>query len=209
MKNESPHHTSCVLRQTKTFATANTISSSPRHTLCYLRRLRFTFILVLFLISTVPAWAQNALPGDPPASSAGLLSRNYLLGDWGGLRSRLEEKGITFDLFYITDLQANPSGGLEQTRAGWERFRGTVDINFDRMISWQGLSFHATGLWQSGANLGGKIGTLANPSDLVSQHTTRLDSFWVQQVFLSNKIRSKCRHHDRLRWRNDWGAQLN
>jgi hypothetical protein len=49
-------------------------------------------------------------------------------------------------------LQANPSGGLQQTRAGWERFRGTVDINFNRMISWQGLSFHATGLWQSGGN---------------------------------------------------------
>ena len=54
----------------------------------------------------------------------------------------------------------------------------------DKMIQWQGLSFHATGLWQSGRNLGGKIGTLANPSDLVSQHSTRLDSFWVQQLFL-------------------------
>jgi len=101
----------------------------------------------------------------------------------------LAEKGITFDVFYITDLEANPSGGLRQTGAGWERFRGTVDINFDRMISWQGLSFHTTGLWQSGGNLGGKIGTLANPSDLVSQHSTRLDSFWVQQAFLHNKIR--------------------
>lgn len=57
------------------------------------------------------------------------------------------------------------------------------------MIQWQGLGFHATGLWQSGANLGGKIGTLANPSDLVSQHSTRLDSFWVQQLFLHNKVR--------------------
>src|SRR5258708_39407293 len=86
-------------------------------------------------------------------------------GDWGGERSALAEKGVTFDFFYITDMQANPSGGMQQTYAGWERIRGTVDINFDKMIQWQGLSFHATGLWQSGANLGGKIGTLANPSD--------------------------------------------
>jgi carbohydrate-selective porin OprB len=144
---------------------------------------------IVLLMSGASAAAQSAPPGDPQASSTELLSRKYALGDWGGERSALAEKGITFDFFYITDLQANPSGGIQQRQAGWERFRGTIDINFDRMISWQGLSFHATGLWQSGSNLGGNIGTLANPSDLVSQHTTRLDSFWVQQVFLHNRIR--------------------
>ena len=86
-------------------------------------------------------------------------------------------------------MQANPSGGRQQTQGGWERARGTIDINFDRLIQWQGLSFHATGLWQTGVNLGAKIGTLANPSDLVTAHTTRLDSFWVQQLFLNNKLR--------------------
>jgi porin len=153
------------------------------------RNIILCFILLLMLGTS--AQAQNALPSNASTPSPELSSpsRQYLFGDWGGERSALAEKGITFDFFYITDMQANPSGGLQQTYAGWERIRGTVDINFDRMISWQGLSFHATGLWQSGANLGGKIGTLANPSDLVSQHTTRLDSFWVQQVFLNNRIR--------------------
>jgi carbohydrate-selective porin OprB len=145
--------------------------------------------LALPLIVGPPVWAQNALPAEPSAASSGLLSRQYLFGDWGGERSALAEKGISFDFFYITDMQANPAGGAQQAYAGWERIRGTVDINFDKMIQWQGLSFHATGLWQSGANLGGKIGTLANPSDLVSQHTTRLDSFWVQQLLFHNKLR--------------------
>jgi hypothetical protein len=43
-------------------------------------------------------------------------------------------------------MPANPIGGLQQACAGWERIRGTADINFDRMISWQELGFHATGL---------------------------------------------------------------
>ena len=145
------------------------------------------FILALMLDAS--AEAQSALPSDASTPSLELSSRKYLFGDWGGERSALEEKGVKFDFFYITDMQANPSGGIQQTYAGWERIRGTIDINFDKMIQWQGLSFHATGLWQSGANLGGKIGTLANPSDLVSQHSTRLDSFWVQQLFLHNKVR--------------------
>src|SRR5260370_36145704 len=86
-------------------------------------------------------------------------------------------------------MHANPSGGIQQTYAGWERIRGTVDTNFDKMIQWQGLSFPATGLGQSGANLGGKIGALAHPSDLASQHSTRLDSFWVRRLFLNNEVR--------------------
>ena len=191
VKSNYLHGTFCLLLQADTCARPNAGSSLGCIRSCFSRRRRFAFTLILFLISTTRAWAQNALPKDPQPSPAELSSRKYVLGDWGGERSTLAEKGITFDFFYVTDLEANPSGGLQQTRAGWERFRGTVDINFDRMISWQGLSFHATGLWQSGGNLGGKIGTLANPSDLVSQHTTRLDSFWVQQVFLNNRIRVK------------------
>jgi len=33
-------------------------------------------------------------------------------------KNTLEEKGISFDFFYITDLQGNPTGGLQQSRAG-------------------------------------------------------------------------------------------
>ena len=156
---------------------------------CWGRNLRYLLSLILALMLVAPSWAQNATAPDPSAPFSDFKSRQYLFGDWGGERPALAEKGITFDFFYITDLEANPTGGLQQTQAGWERIRGTVDINLDRLIRWQGLSFHATGLWQSGANLGAKVGTLANPSDLVSAHTTRLDSFWVQQLFLDNKLR--------------------
>ncbi len=145
--------------------------------------------ILLSLICLVPAWAQDSASQSHNDSLFGLPSRQYLFGDWGGQRTALAEKGVTFDFFYITDLEANPTGGLQQDQAGWQRFRGTLDINFDRLISWKGLSVHATGLWQSGANLGANIGTLANPSDLVSAHTTRLDSFWVQQLFFNNKLR--------------------
>jgi porin len=153
-------------------------------------RLKLLSSLVLLMMFTVPLLAQtNAATPDVGNTLFEIPSRQYLFGDWGGKRSKLAEKGVSFDFFYISDLEANPSGGMQQTQAGWPRIRGTIDINFDRLIEWQGLSFHATGLWQSGVNLGAKIGTLANPSDLVSAHTTRLDSFWLQQLFFNNKLR--------------------
>ena len=153
------------------------------------RRDLANLVLLLMLTGTVSAQTTDAAAADPLLSSIHSQTQQYLFGDWGGKRSALAEKGITFDFFYISDLLANPSGGVQQTQGGWERARGTIDVNFDRLMQWQGLRFHATGLWQSGVNLGGKIGSIANPSDLVSAHTTRLDSFWLEQNFLSNKIR--------------------
>jgi porin len=178
------------------FQTSELAETAPR---CRKKTL-LRFLIVLPLMLAMPALAQVSVQMSDPGTARSAVSdpssrlfersqRRYLLGDWGGKRAWLAEKGVTFDFFYISDMQANPSGGMQQTQAGWERVRGTIDINFDRLITWQGLSFHATGLWQSGVNLGAKIGTLANPSDLVSAHTTRLDSFWVQQFFLNNKLR--------------------
>src|SRR5215469_10345720 len=145
--------------------------------------------LVLPVIFAVPLLGQTNTAPDAGNPSFDIPSRQYLFGNWGGKRTALEEKGIKFDFFYVADLEAKPSGGLQQTKAGWQRIRGTIDVNFDQLMKWQGLRFHATGLWQVGANLGAKIGTLANPSDLVSAHTTRLDSFWLQQLFFNNKLR--------------------
>jgi porin len=150
---------------------------------------RICWPAVLLLLCSVPKiFAQTAARPSDDDSGSSSQPRQYLLGDWGGERSRLSEKGIRFDVFYVSDFLANPSGGLQQTQAGWNRVRGTIDINFDRILPWQGLTFHATGLWQTGVDLGAKIGTLANPSGLVSAHTTRLDSFWFQQALLHNRL---------------------
>src|SRR5882672_284661 len=115
-------------------------------------------------------------------------TRSYLFGRWDGNRDELAAKGIVFDFFYIADLQTNPVGGLRQTQAGWGRIRGTMDIDFGRLKGRNGLTFHGTGVWQFGRNLGTDIGALANPSGLVSAHTTRLDSFWVQQALFKNRV---------------------
>jgi carbohydrate-selective porin OprB len=95
---------------------------------------------------------------------------------------------VTFDFFYVADLLSNPVGGLTQRNTGWGRVRGTIDIDFGKLAGWQGLTFHATGLWQYGVNLGANMGVIANPSGLVSAHATRLDSFWLQQSFLHERL---------------------
>src|SRR5271168_3648979 len=151
--------------------------------------LPYALSVIFFMASAAFVFAQNSAGtpnSDPPATN--FFTQKYLFGDWGGERSALAAKGVTFDFFYVSDLQANTSGGLEQREVGWERSRGTVDIDLGKLAGLKGLTFHVTGLWQGGGNLGGDIGTIANPSGLVSAHTTRLDSFWLQQAFFGNKL---------------------
>ena len=42
------------------------------------------------------------------------LSQDTATGDWGGLRSRAEAAGVTFEGNYQTDLLTNPIGGEKQ-----------------------------------------------------------------------------------------------
>jgi RNA polymerase sigma-70 factor, ECF subfamily len=152
-------------------------------------RVGLFLMAVMFLLSTFPLFAQE--PAETIGSaSPGLnfASRQYMLGDWGGERTRLAEKGVTFDFHYVADLEANPTGGQKQTQAGWGRIRGTIDMDLGKLVGANGLTFHATGVWQFGVNLGAKIGTIANPSGLVSAHTTRLDSWWLQQALFHDKL---------------------
>jgi porin len=161
-------------------------------------------IVTLLALSAVPALAQNDDASVSPSISSNanttdsfwplnsdLNSQAHLfdsINSWRDARSQLEERGITFDFYYVTDLLANPAGGKEQSAAGWGRLRGTMDIDFGRFTSDKGLTFHITGLWQFGGNLGAEIGTIANPSGLASAHATRLDSWWFQQALFDNKL---------------------
>src|ERR1700738_406843 len=143
----------------------------------------------LFVVVAASTSAQEVTTdGQRSRRADALLGRRNLFGDWNGERTRLAEVGVTFEFYYVADLEGNPTGGEEQAWSGWGRFRGTIDADLGRLVGTKGLTIHATGVWQFGANLGAKIGTIANPSGLVSAHATRLDSWWLQQALCHDKV---------------------
>src|SRR5690349_3704833 len=112
------------------------------------------------------------------------LNSPYMLGDWGGERTSLENRGVTFNFVSVNDLLVN----TQDQAANWSRIRGTVDVDFGKAELVPGLKFHMTALWQAGGNMGGYIGTIANPSSLVSDNTIRLDSWWLEKALANNKL---------------------
>jgi carbohydrate-selective porin OprB len=81
--------------------------------------------------------------GDPAYAQTG-LDEPHLLGDWGGMRTRLLERGVRFDFECVNDTLWGFKS--QQTPfASWNRFRATVDIDFGALAGLDGWYFHATG----------------------------------------------------------------
>ena len=59
------------------------------------------------------AGRRHALLGPLPFQL--ILPSEHLLGDWYGMRTWLEDHGITPTLTFVTDALGNPSGGKGQT----------------------------------------------------------------------------------------------
>jgi len=69
------------------------------------RERRNLVLTILPLIFVVPVFAQmTASNNDRGTLLSDTRPRRYLFGDWGGKRTALAEKGITFDFFYISDM---------------------------------------------------------------------------------------------------------
>src|SRR5271155_5533993 len=111
-------------------------------------------LAVLVLVSAFKCSAQYHLEtnyAEPNTANA----RNYLFGDLFGVRPALAKKGITFNIESVTDSMGVAYGGFPNQPASFTRIRGTLDFDFDKLTeSNHELSSHATGLWQTGNNIG-------------------------------------------------------
>jgi carbohydrate-selective porin OprB len=95
---------------------------------------------------------------------------------------------VRFDLHYVSDSLANIESEQAHKFFGWNRVRGTVDVDFGKLNDHQGWCFHATGLWQTGGNLNTYLGLLTSPSGMSSMDTFRLDSWWVEKRWVDDRV---------------------
>jgi len=147
-------------------------------------------ILVCPLIFSTVAFSQDKTAA--PANSD-FFTQKYLFGDWGGERTRLEEeKGVKFDFHYFGDFICAENARIQSGCGAWNRVRGTMDIDFAKLAGWKGWTFHVTGLWQGGPNIGSDyLGSISNPSTLVSVRATMLDSYWLAYSMLDGKVTAR------------------
>ncbi|MCU1298655.1 MAG: Carbohydrate-selective porin [Acidobacteriaceae bacterium] len=144
-----------------------------------------------FLVVVVPSHSQAGIGetlSGPDSHETGQGPHGHLFGEWGGMRTRLLNRGVRFDFQYISDSLWNIKSEQKERLASWNRFRGTVDIDFGALIEQPGLYFHATAVWQGGGNLGTYLGLLTSPSGMSSANTFRLDSWWLEKRWFNERF---------------------
>jgi porin len=154
------------------------------------RRWGWTFaIAALSLFGSVydfgtPALAQVQRSGEPSD-----VSKSYLTGDWGGVRSYLERNGVTFTLNYTNDFLANIGGGIKPGSVGLGVFQPQLDLDLEKLVGWEGGKFHTHGLITHGPFFSSTyLGNILAVSNLEAGPVARLYSFWYQQNAFNDRL---------------------
>ncbi len=124
-------------------------------------------------------------------SGRSIWEQPYLFGDWGGARTQLRDRGITFDLNHIGDLQTDASGSQTHHASYFGRIRASVDINGEKLADMNGELF-VSGVWQYGRNHSERylhVNTLT--SSIAGVQSLRVDQFWYQHGLFEHQITVK------------------
>ncbi|UCD29110.1 MAG: carbohydrate porin, partial [Planctomycetota bacterium] len=161
---------------------------------------------IIFLVLTVglsivsSARAQNSKPADSAniidqktqTQSYNIWNSKRATGNWGGLRSNMENSGVRLSLSYQSQYQQNFRGGLD-THNG-HRFSGSYDLalefDFEKMGLIQGGSFYfkVKGNYSDGINPD-KVGALNNTNaDAVDDLPIYVRKWWYRQNLFDDKI---------------------
>jgi carbohydrate-selective porin OprB len=115
--------------------------------------------------------------------------RSQLSGDWGGLRTSLEENGIEPFLYYDSIAGANVSGGIQQD----DQFTGQVYagllLDFDEIFGWDATTGKISMVNRHGNGVSGSVGGIYDPMTInggADGQVTWLYEVWVEKVFGEN-----------------------
>lgn len=113
-----------------------------------------------------------------------LWTRHTFLGDMGGLRSRLAQDGVTFNLQEISEGLGNVTGGI-RTGAAYDGLTiMSLGVDTDKAFHWPGGTLFASALQIHGRNLSAEnLGVLQTISGIEAEDTTRLWELWYEQAF--------------------------
>src|SRR5258706_3884231 len=132
--------------------------------------------------------------GVASAQADDISSSPYLLGDWGGLRTRLADRGIAFDFAYGSQVAHNVSGGTERLTRYADQWMFGTTLNLNKLWGWKGGAFQATITDRNGRNLGAdaKIGNNMLVQEVYGRgQTWHLTQFWLNQKLLDDRLQIK------------------
>ncbi|NBA95715.1 carbohydrate porin [Pseudomonas sp. R5(2019)] len=142
------------------------------------------------LLGLVGTLSGQVLAGDFDSS-------RYALGDWGGVRSELYDKGYDFTIEYTNEVASNLQGGYNDDRTARDADQVALGLHIDlaKAWGWYGAQFQLMITERSGRNLAldrigdPRAGMLSSTQEIYGRgQTWRLTQMWLSQAFLDGDL---------------------
>lgn len=117
--------------------------------------------------------------------------QDNLTGDWGGVRQTLLDDGVNVAAGYQNNYAANLSGGERKTSAYAGQWNLGFDFDLQRLVHWDGGSFHIMMTKRNGSGIEQRAGITSY--DTIQQlfgtgSVTRLFRLYLRQNFWGDKL---------------------
>jgi porin len=137
-------------------------------------------------LSSVAAFSQETnedQPADPDTGESTVAERTL-----GLLPNPYERLGIKFAATYIGEVLGNPTGGFEQGATFEGRLNLAVDLDFNKLAGWKGLTAHANIFVIHGDGLSRtNLNNFFVVSGIEALPTARLYEAYFEQKFFHDK----------------------
>lgn len=139
---------------------------------------------------------MSALVANVPADAVGeevadsdLWTREHLTGDWRGVRTSLEERGVTLTLKHEAETWSSGFGGLQTGTIYNGLTTASLTVDLDKLISWRGAKLFVSGFDIQGHGPSTSlVGNLQLISNIEATPDVKLYDLWVEQELLNQAL---------------------
>lgn len=149
------------------------------------------------LIRQLSVLGALSLAGSVHAADAFDPNSPWMLGDWGGLRTELLDKGYDFSFEYVGEVGSNLHGGYnnDKTARYSDQFAVGVDMDLEKILGWHDTEAKLTITERSGRNISNdrigdpRAGTLSSSQEVWGRgQTYRLTQMWIKQKYFDGAL---------------------
>jgi porin len=117
------------------------------------------------------------------------LPREHLFGDWLGLRTRLEDDGVTPTLTFVSDILGNPVGGRRRGFTDADNLGLDLAFDLEKLYGLKGGRFEFSMSQRSGANLSAiDVGNVFTTQQVYGGETLKIIDVAYRQKLLDDRV---------------------
>ena len=130
-------------------------------------------------------------PDISPGSQQKAQAFDQLTGDWGGLRTDLERRGVNIILGYKNETAGNVTGGTSRTATSVGQADLGVALDLHALMGWEGATIQSSITYRHGPSLNTRAGLnfLQEPQETYGRgQTWRWTELWFRQRLADDHV---------------------